>query len=148
MPHRLHRALAALACLLALAGPAAAQGALELDAPEANRRASAGEITLIDIRRPEEWRQTGVAKNASRINMLHPGGADGFTKAVLDRVKGDRNAPIALICRTGNRTARVQKFLQAQGFKRVYHVPEGMAGSSAGPGWVKRGLPIDACKSC
>jgi rhodanese-related sulfurtransferase len=144
----LRRALAASACLLALAGPAAAQGALELAAPEAHRRASAGEITLIDIRRPDEWRQTGVAKNATRINMLHPGGADGFVKAVLESVRGDRNAPIALICRTGNRTAQVQKFLSGQGFGNVYHVPEGMVGSKAGPGWISRGLPVDPCKTC
>ena len=38
---------------------------------------------------------------------------------------------------------QVQHYLQANGFTRVFHVREGMAGSSAGPGWLKRGLPID-----
>jgi len=27
-------------------------------------------------------------------------------------------------------------------------VKEGMVGSSAGPGWIARGLPVEACKTC
>jgi rhodanese-related sulfurtransferase len=77
--------------------------------------------------------------------MLHPQGAPGFTNALLDKVKGDKNAPIALICRTGNRTTQVQRYLQSQGFTNVYNVKEGMAGSGAGPGWLKRGLPVETC---
>ena len=53
--------------------------------------------------------------------------------------------PIALICRTGNRTTQVQRYLQGQGFTNVYNVKEGMAGSGAGPGWIKRGLPVESC---
>lgn len=119
-----------------------------LSAPEALAAAEAGELILIDIRTPPEWRQTGVAKGASRINMQHPQGAPGFLNEVLRRVDGDRNAPIGLICRTGNRTTQVQKFLEAQGFTRVYNIREGMAGSGAGPGWLRRGLPVEACTRC
>ncbi len=43
---------------------------------------------------------------------------------------------------TGNRTTHAQQFLKAQGFTQVYNVKEGMVGSAAGPGWIKRGLPI------
>ena len=117
----------------------------DLTAPEAAAAVAAGKITLIDIRTPPEWKETGVAKGAQLINMLHPQGAPGFTNALLDKVKGDKNAPIALICRTGNRTTQVQRYLQSQGFTQVYNVREGMAGSGAGPGWLKRGLPVDTC---
>jgi rhodanese-related sulfurtransferase len=117
----------------------------DMTAPEAAAAVSAGKITLIDIRTPPEWKETGVAKGAKLINMLHPQGAPGFTNALLDKVKGDKNAPIALICRTGNRTTQVQRYLQSQGFTQVYNVKEGMAGSGAGPGWLKRGLPVDTC---
>ncbi len=119
-----------------------------LTAPEARDQAQAGAVTLIDIRTPEEWRQTGVAEGALRIDMRSPKGPQGFADAVLAQVQGDRNAPIALICRTGNRTSSMQKELEARGFTRVYNVKEGMAGSAAGPGWIKRGLPIAACKQC
>jgi hypothetical protein len=27
----------------------------------------------------------------------------------------------------------------------VYNVKEGMAGSGAGPGWIKHGLPLEPC---
>ena len=123
---------------LALANP-------DLTAPEAAAALAAGKVTLIDIRTPPEWKETGVAKGAKLLNMLHPQGAQGFTNALRDKVKGDKNAPIALICRTGNRTTQVQRYLQSQGFTNVYNVKEGMAGSGAGPGWLKRGLPVETC---
>ena len=116
---------------------------LELTAPEAQHRVVAGELTLIDIRTPEEWRQTGVPRDAKLVNMVHPGGAEGFVSEILGQVGGDTAAPIALICRTGNRTTQVQRLLVARGFSQVYNVTEGMVGSSAGPGWLKRGLPIE-----
>ncbi len=125
----------------------AAQANPDMTAAEAAAATAAGKITLIDIRTPPEWKETGVAKGAQLINMLHPQGAPGFTNALLDKVKGDKNAPIALICRTGNRTTQVQRYLQSQGFTQVYNVKEGMAGSGAGPGWLKRGLPVEGCAS-
>lgn len=122
--------------------------ALDMSAPEAFEAAKSGKLTLIDIRTPPEWKETGVAPGATLINMLHPQGAPGFLNAVLQKVGGDKTAPIALICRTGNRTTQVQRFLQAEGFTRVYNVKEGMAGSGAGPGWLARKLPVENCKAC
>jgi rhodanese-related sulfurtransferase len=115
-----------------------------LSAPEAFAKAQAGEITLIDIRTPREWRQTGVAEGAMTIDMTKK----TFVKEILDAVDGDKDAPIAIICRTGNRTTYTQKALQETGFSRVYNVKEGMSGSGAGPGWVRRGLPVDSCQTC
>ncbi|HBU28329.1 MAG: sulfurtransferase [Thiobacillus sp. GWE1_62_9] len=119
-----------------------------LAAPEAFAQAQAGKLTLIDIRRPDEWRQTGVAKNALRINMAHPQGASGFVQQVATEVGGDRNTPIGLICRTGNRTSHMQHALREAGFTQVYNIKEGMVGSAAGPGWIARGLPVEPCKTC
>ncbi len=143
LPMKQRLTIAALLGLLAL--PAAAQ---EIAAPEAHAAARAGKLTLIDIRTPPEWKQTGVAQGATLINMIHPRGAAGFLDEVLQKVGGDRTVPIALICRTGNRTTQVQKFLQAQGFTNVLNVSEGMAGSRAGPGWLARRLPVETCASC
>ncbi len=141
--------LATLAVLALLSFNACSRDTpLTLSAPEALDKARKGEITLIDIRRPEEWRQTGVAEGVRRVNMIHPAGPQGFIDAVLREVGGRRDAPIALICRTGNRTGQMRKFLEAQGFTQVYHVAEGMAGSAAGPGWIRRGLPVESCARC
>lgn len=136
--------LFSLLCLIC----AGAAGAQEMSAPEAFDAARSGKLTLIDIRTPPEWKQTGIAPGATLINMLHPQGAAGFLNEVLTKVSGDKTAPIALICRTGNRTTQVQKFLLAQGFTQVYNVREGMAGSSAGPGWLARKLPTETCSAC
>jgi rhodanese-related sulfurtransferase len=118
----------------------------DLTAPEALEAARSGKITFIDIRTPKEWRQTGVVPGASRVDFYR--GPEHLLQGVLEHAGGDRDAPIALICRTGNRTTQAQKFLQAQGFTQVYNVKEGMVGSAAGPGWLRRGLPVDPCKQC
>lgn len=134
-----------LAGLLALAGTAFASGPLPtLTAPEAFTAAQAGQLTIVDIRTPQEWRQTGIAKGVTRIDMRDP----AFERALLAAVGGNREAPIALICRTGNRTGRLLPKLQQQGFSRIVHIPEGMVGSTAGPGWIARGLPLERCESC
>lgn len=36
----------------------------------------------------------------------------------------------------------MQRVLREAGFTQVYNIKEGMAGSAAGPGWIKRGLPV------
>ena len=52
--------------------------------------------------------------------------------------------PIALICRTGNRSGYVFDALNKQGFPNLMDVSEGMAGGRNGKGWIPRGLPIYA----
>jgi rhodanese-related sulfurtransferase len=126
--------------------PLAASAQPDMSAPEALAAGQSGKVKLIDIRTPQEWRQTGVAPGAGRVDMYR--GAEHLLRGVLQEVGGDRNAPIALICRTGNRTTQAQKFLQQQGFTQVFNVKEGMAGSAAGPGWLRRGLPVERCAEC
>jgi len=133
----------AFAAVFYLTAGVAAAGTI-LTAPDALDKAKAGEITLIDIRTPPEWRQTGVAAGALTIDMT----SKNFLQDLLDSVQGDRGAPIVLICRTGNRTDYTRKALEKLGFTNVSHVAEGMAGSTAGPGWVRRGLPVEPCTSC
>jgi rhodanese-related sulfurtransferase len=132
--------------MLALCGLAAAPGwaGHDISATETFAAATEGRIAVIDIRTPDEWRQTGVVPGAGRTDFYR--GPEALLKSVLEMVGGDRNAPIALICRTGNRTTQAQKFLQAQGFTQVHNVKEGMAGSAAGPGWLKRNLPVEPCR--
>lgn len=142
MTSSLLRFLLCLACVL----PAlSARAEPDLSAADAAAQAKAGKLTLVDIRTPPEWKETGVPQGATLINMLHPQGPQGFTDALLQTLKGDKDAPVALICRTGNRTTQVQRYLQSAGFTRVYNIREGMVGSAAGPGWIKRGLPVERC---
>lgn len=147
MISRLHYGLGI--CLLFFCVVAYAQNQdAEISAADAYALLQSGDITLIDIRRPEEWRQTGVAQGAKRINMLHPKGLQGFAYEVYDAVGGDLDAPIALICRTGSRTSRIQPILKQVGFTNVRHIPEGTLGNRSKPGWIEQGLPIEPCPNC
>lgn len=140
----MNRLVAALAALL-LAMPLA-HAEPDMTAPDALAAARSGKVKLIDIRTPAEWRQTGVAPGVGRVDFYR--GPDVLVSGILEMVGGDRNAPVALICRTGNRTTHAQKYLQSIGFTNVYNVREGMAGSAAGPGWLARGLPVEPCAQC
>lgn len=128
--------------------PAVSTALQPLSAVQAHELAQAGEVTLIDIRQPEEWRQTGVAQDVKRVSMRQPGGGQAFAQAIYEAAGRDLDAPIVLICRTGSRTSRLVPLLKEMGFTNVVDVPEGMLGSRAGPGWIARGLPVDPCKNC
>jgi rhodanese-related sulfurtransferase len=94
---------------------------------------------LIDIRTPEEWKETGVADGAHKLDMNDPMFAAKLSKIV----EGDRTKPVALICRTANRTRTVQAALMQQGgYTRVINVEGGMIGNSADKGWIAHGLPV------
>ena len=139
--------LAACALVLGAAGTAAADHFV-MTPEEANMRAEAGELVLIDVRSPQEWRQTGVPRGARRVTIHDPGGLKGFVDAMAAAVDGDLKKPIAVICARGNRSTAAQKVLGEAGFTRVFNIREGFIGGPYGPGWVKRGLPVEPCPGC
>lgn len=109
---------------------------------QAHQAAMAGEVLLIDIRRPDEWSRTGIGEGALPIDMRR----QDFEQALTSAAGGDTARPVALICARGVRSRRMSARLVAAGFTNVIDVPEGMLGSGAGPGWLKRGLPVVAYK--
>ncbi len=111
----------------------------QLDAPTAHDYANAGRITLVDIRRPDEWAKTGSGEGAVRLDMRR----DDFIDELKKITGGETSKPVALICARGVRSARMTNLLTKAGFTNIIDVPEGMLGSAAGPGWIKRGLPLD-----
>jgi rhodanese-related sulfurtransferase len=136
-------------CILFLVfvlGGISARAEPDISAPQALERSRQGNILIIDIRTPEEWRETGVIPGARRVDFYR--GPQALLKSVLEMAGGDRNAPIALVCHSGSRSIQAQKFLQAQGFTQVYNLKEGMGGSAAGPGWLSRQLPLEPCPRC
>lgn len=140
-------ALAIFFCLLWFAPAALAAGGV-IAADEAHRRAEAGELTIVDVRSPAEWRQTGVAQGARLVTIHNPQGASGFLKEILAAVGGDKSKPIAIICARGARSARANRFLAAKGFTQVLDISEGMLGRGGQPGWIARGLPLVPCDKC
>jgi len=135
--------------LLLLAPPVRAADPVLIDAPSARTRAAAGEITVIDVRSPPEWRRTGVAKDAVPVTIHRPDGMAGFVAATLRALDGHRERPVAVICATGRRSTMAAEALRDAGFTRVLNIREGMLGNRAdGPGWLTRKLPVEDCRGC
>lgn len=86
-------------------------------------------VPLYDIRRPEEWRQTGVVEGSHKLTYVDVAGRPHseflpqFTTAV------GKNDPVVLICRTGNRTDKLaRELVEKMGYTRVYNVRDGITG--------------------
>ncbi len=108
-----------------------------LSAPDAAAAVAAQELILIDVRRPDEWRATGVAQGAYAIDMRN----DDFIDRVLALANAAPGVPVAFICARGVRSARMRRTLAAAGLDPALDISEGMLGSRNGPGWLSRGLP-------
>ncbi|MGI3183961.1 rhodanese-like domain-containing protein [Nioella aestuarii] len=66
--------------------------------------ASDPSVLLVDIRRPEEWQDTGVVEGALLITYAD---RDSFLSEVRPHLQEGQS--LALICRTGNRTSRASR---------------------------------------
>jgi len=76
-----------------------------------------GDFTLLDVREPHEW-NAGHLDGAIHIPMQQ-------VPARIDEVPRDKE--VVVICRSGARSARVQQFLQSQGYTRVKNLTGGMS---------------------
>jgi rhodanese-related sulfurtransferase len=94
-------------------------------------------VPLYDVRRPDEWRQTGVVEGSRKLTFvdangrLQPGFLDTLTREV------GKDEPVVLICRTGNRTDVLARHLvEKMGYSRVYNVRDGITR------WIGDGRPV------
>ena len=142
----------ALVVFLALAFsamPGTVRADTVIDSPKALAAVKAGEVTLIDVRSPREWRETGVPEGAKTVTIHGPDGMAGFVAGAIQTVNGNKDRPIALICARGWRSWRAGNALREAGFTNVINVREGMLGNPMdGPGWLDRKLPVERCKNC
>lgn len=81
-------------------GGAQAQN-VTLEAPSGSSLAADDSLLLVDIRTPEEWKQTGVVAGALLVTYSTP---EAFLQAVTPHLKPGQR--LGLICRSGNRTSR------------------------------------------
>lgn len=87
-----------------------------------------GEIQLVDCRELYEWHAGRVdAAVHIPLNAIMAGGGGDL----------DPSKPVAVICRTGNRSELATMMLQARGFE-AYNVEGGMEA------WAQAGLPFAA----
>ena len=100
-----------ISCLVLLLGAISARAEPDISAPQAFERTKQGSLLIIDIRTPEEWRETGVIPGARRVDFYK--GPQVLLKSVLEMVGGDKNAPFAVVCHSGSRSNQAQKFLRS-----------------------------------
>ncbi len=81
-------------------------------------REHAGEVRLVDVRRPEELSgELGAMPNAERVPL------DTLESAMSS---WDREQPMIVLCRSGGRSGRAAKLLEGAGFTRVASMHGGM----------------------
>lgn len=94
-------------------------------------------VKLIDIRRPEEWKQTGVIEGSHLVTAF---GNDGRLvptfKEKFSALVGETDE-FALICRTGSRTSFLSNFLSSKaGYTNIRNVRDGITG------WIAEKRPV------
>ena len=95
-------------------------------------------VKLIDIRRPEEWRQTGVVAGSIKATAFDANGKfqPAFIEVLESTVQPDEE--FIVICRTGNRTAALSNWLSTRGgYPKVLNVSDGIVR------WMEEGRAVD-----
>ena len=115
---------------------------------QALQLARGGDITIIDIRRPDEWRKTGIPLGAERATVRFNRGANSFLRRIAQLTGGDKTKRIALICAAGVRSKHAIRWLSNRGYTQVLDISEGVQGNHRGVGWLARDLPVNACEDC
>ena len=99
-------------------------------------------VPIIDIRRAEEWRSTGVVEDSHLLTFFDARGRYNMEKwlAELDKIT-NKDEKFILICRSGNRTGQVSNFLDKKlGYQQVYHLQRGIKN------WIKAGDKVVSVK--
>ena len=89
-------------------------------------------VQIFDIRRPEEWKETGVVKGSHLMTFFDSSGRQNpkFLEKFAKLVK--KTEEVILICRTGNRTGVLSRGLSEQvGYKGIVNVTGGIVD------WIK-----------
>ncbi|MXN67249.1 peptidylprolyl isomerase [Stappia sp. GBMRC 2046] len=96
-----------------------------------------GGATVIDIRRPDEWRSTGVVEGSRLITFFDDKGQvnPDFLED-LSAVAG-KDDDVVLICQQGVRSLVVSRLLSERlGYSKISHVSSGIAS------WIGEGNPV------
>ena len=95
-------------------------------------------IPLIDIRRKDEWKSTGIVENSILMTFFDKNGKANTNEWLKEFNKiANKNDPVILICRTGRRTGIISKFLYEKvGYRLIYNVTDGITD------WIKKGNTV------
>lgn len=132
----MRKGLVAIAFALSFANPATSQGLPpEMPVSRGDLMVRKAGGLLIDVRTPEEWTQTGVPVTAHTVSLEDP----DFLSTIERLTKGDEDRRIAVICRSGNRSAEARDRLLDAGYTNVTSIEGGVSGTD---GWIDADLPV------
>lgn len=118
------RAMRVLGVLL-VATPAYAE-IINIDIAEVIRLQEKG-VPVVDIRTPQEWRDTGVTEGARLMTYSFSGNFDKAAWLKQLQQVSKPGEPVILICRSGRRSAAVAEYLESQPVKgKIYNASGGM----------------------
>lgn len=90
-----------------------------ISSDEANTLLAIEEVQLVDVRSAAEF-STGHIPNSQNIDVLSPS-FDNDIKLL------DKSKPVMVYCKSGNRSAKCSKKLQAAGFVKIYDLEGGIS---------------------
>ena len=85
-------------------------------------------VPIIDIRRASEWQDTGVIKQSHLMTFFDKKGNHNIDEWLSNLKKiAKEGDPVIIICRSGNRSGIVSKFLDEQAnYSNVYNASGGI----------------------
>ena len=85
-------------------------------------------VPIIDIRRADEWRDTGIIKQSNLITFFDKKGNHNIEKWMSELKKiANESDPVIIICRSGGRSRIVANLLdQEANYSSVYDATNGM----------------------
>lgn len=95
-------------------------------------------VPVVDVRRIDEWQQTGVIEGAHLLTFFDKQGRYDVDKwlAELDKI-APKDSPIILICEAGVRSKNIANLMNKRlGYTRVHNHTKGMHN------WLKKGKPV------
>ncbi len=106
-----------------------------IDVPEFEKLQKEG-VAVIDIRTPQEWKDTGIIEGAKKITFFSERGqpliADWFFE--VGHFIKDKKTPFIIYCAHASRSKALGEGLESMGFEHVYELKGGIEN-----GWMKAG---------
>ncbi|MBF0382472.1 MAG: rhodanese-like domain-containing protein [Magnetococcales bacterium] len=94
-------------------------------------------VPLYDIRRPDEWKKTGVIEGSRLLTFIDKKGdiPPSFLPTLSSKI--GKNDPVILICRSGNRSSILANYLMEKlAYTTVYNVEDGITP------WIREKKPL------
>lgn len=100
-------------------------------------------VMVVDIRRPEEWRETGVIPGSQLLTAFDSRGQFNAEFSSEFEALVDRDEEVIIICQSGNRSTALSRALaERAGYTGVYNASGGIVS------WIDRGNQTAPCPTC